>query len=1634
MDAYSSEPVPAERTPHRYWALAGLLCSFWVVGLLGLFAARQAPIGAVRGRLVAAETGRPLAKAQLFLAPADASVPGRRRRLSVDAEGRFHLRGLHAGNYVVSASSQAHRLRERRITIAEGETLHLALEMAAMNPFLDLYCPQRVFLPGEPVQVTAHGFTRAEALDVETFRLDAMRVVADAQGSLWRVLAPDNPRQWGQPEQPIPLRSIAGLTLVAETRVVPPRDAEGVFTRRIPVPAREPGLYLVACRADGIERLTWMMVTDLGLITKHVGRDETTGPACLAYAVDLTSGRPATDAEVAIHQGGQRLSSARCDAAGLAALPLPSADEEALVIAQRGRSLAFVRLWGGSGEAARHRVFLYTDRPVYRPGHRVAFKGIARVLAGEGLRPPTPGPVRVEVRDPRNTLVYSTETTSSDLGSFDGAFELSTEAATGSYTLLVDLDGEQHEHSFAVASYRKPEYRVTVRPERDVYTRGESGWFEVEARYFFGAPVVGATVRYTVMRSPLWPWMERDEDASLEEEDFYYGDAPGEGEVIAEGEARTDARGRCLVRFETTFRERAGDAQEAFFEPDDYDYRYSVEATVADAGRFTADGSAAVTVRRGELAVSLEPEWFVQAPGKPLAATAVVRDHAGKARGGIPVELSLVRRRWRDGAFTLAVAGKATARTDAAGRATARLRPPSPGDYQVRALVRDERGNEIPASAWVWVTGATEAAPMPSGASLRVVADRKEYRPGDTATFVIHTSMVGTTALITAETDGILTQKTLALSEPATTFRLPITRAHAPNFWLSVCCVRNKEFVHRQIPVRVSKRPWTLRVEVAADRQTYAPGDTATYRVRTLGPDGKPVPAEVSLGVVDESVYAIREDRANILTAFYPSRYSQVSTEFSFPQIYLSGGDKSGVPGEVRKEFPDTALWVPSLRTNARGEATVRLKIPDSLTSWRATARAHTRETFVGQAASKVTCRKELMVRLQTPRSFTARDSATVSAMVHNESGAEQQVQVSLQASGVRLEGEARRRLRLRPGQVQRLDWQITTEQQGRCRLVCTAQADGGPRDAVEQQFPILPHGRARREAIAGTLSGDGTAEAPITLRPDSTGVMEVGLYLAPSLAAGMLSALNYLAEYPYGCTEQTLSAFLPDLVVHRAMKRLGIGSARLEQAIPDMVNTGLQRLARFQHDDGGWGWWEFDRSDVRMTAYVVQGLLTAQREGFAVNPEVLQRGVAWLRERERDWMVRGIPRLGTPRRLAYGAPPDEPPAAFLRPPTRHDPAPLIPLERSEALLALAEAGTGDVVTAALTTPTDATADVEDARILARLCLAAAAAGQATEANRLRERLMAQAQESSLFCHWQNDPEATALALQALLSGRATAAVGEHLASPRAARLEPKIVRWLLAQRDGDHWRSTWATSRVLFALVDFQHARGEMAPAFTVRPSFNGKPLRPVRFGRADLFRPELRLEVPSEWVRPGENLLRLEKQGRGDLHYTLRLRQYSGQEDVPVLLADCGITVARTYHLLRPGRDPDTGAFRLVPSEKAVTRMRAGQSYLGRIVIQSPRAYEHVVIEEPLPAGCEPLDRGRVDEYDWRHWWTEVDVRDSQIAFFARTLPSGKQVLEYYLRAAVPGRYHVMPTEVSGMYDPEVRGGGAETRVEIR
>ena len=375
--------------------------------------------------------------------------------------------------------------------------------------------------------------------------------------------------------------------------------------------------------------------------------------------------------------------------------------------------------------------------------------------------------------------------------------------------------------------------------------------------------------------------------------------------------------------------------------------------------------------------------------------------------------------------------------------------------------------------------------------------------------------------------------------------------------------------------------------------------------------------------MVDASIYSLQADTTpNLFATFYSGQEVRVETDFSFAAQYSGGGVQTmpgpagprGAEGQairVRRQFADTAYWNPSVLTDPSGTARVSFLLPDNLTTWRASARGITLNTQVGDATNDVVSTMPLLVRLELPRFYVAGDEATVSAIVHNATDAARSVQASIEASGAQLYGDAKRTITLEAGKDVRLDWKAKVDRNaGPVRFLVTADGGPGAQDATELTQPKQEDGLRVVDAHADTISDAyGTATVDLTKLPHAA---SIAVSLSPSLAEPIFGALDFLQTYPYGCAEQTMSSFLPDLIVARTLRQLHTNQAP-RPGLNSWVSLGIQKLYRYQHNDGGWNWWEDDQTDGDMTAYVLWGLVQAREAGYLVDDQRLNRGIEAL-------------------------------------------------------------------------------------------------------------------------------------------------------------------------------------------------------------------------------------------------------------------------------------------------------------------------------------------------------------------------------------------------------------------------------------
>jgi uncharacterized protein YfaS (alpha-2-macroglobulin family) len=1351
------------------------------------------------------------------------------------------------------------------------------------------------------------------------------------------------------------------------------------------IDVKDKGVYLVEAVGSQLRAYTILMVSDMVLITKAANGH------VVNLAVDRSTGQPLANVAVSYLTRNDSLSTATTNNDGIAEWKLPATNGlDVRIVARNGRDFGVNSVAGAAPGAddGEWTGYLYTDRPVYRPGHTVHFRGIVRLRNATGYQVPVGRKLNVEIDDAEQKPLYQKTLTTTDSGVIHDEITLSKGATLGNYFIQVKAGDNFMSGNFEVQEYKKPEYEVRVTPAQGRVLEGAKVPITINARYYFGEPVNGAKVTYSVYRQRYWfpIWFDPDEDTGDAQQQQ---DDDSSGDQINEQEAKLDADGNLKIEIPTAVSEHH------------MDYLYRVDAHVTDAADREILGTGWIVATYGSFLLNILPDRYFYAPGSQATFQIEARDYDNK-----PVNqhahVELLQWNFRDPEKSV-VKAATDVDTGANGSANATFTIPGDGgQYRVRATASGPERREVEADTYLWISGSGGWDYGGNEQAITIVPDKKTYRAGETARVLIVAGKPNTAVFVTVEGREVRDYKLLRSHDATVSYEFPVGANDEPGITVSAGYVRDGIFFAGSKYIKVPPVKHKLNVQLSTDKQQYLPGQTAQYDLAVSNFDGKPVPrAEFSLGVVDEAIYAIRKDTTpEIVSFFFGQEWNRVNTQSSL-EYYFSG--EAGkrrmrlaelrapsrlaqlkperlVEPKIRKVFPDTAFWSADLVTDASGHARTKVDFPDSLTTWRATARGATASTEVGSATLKTIVRKNLILRLAVPRFFVQGDEVAVSALVHNYLPDTKTVRVSLDVKGLDVLDGATKDLQIPSRGEVKVDWRVRAQQVRTATLIGKALTDQES-DAMELELPVNIAGIKLSQARGGSLTPGSSAEFDLTFPPKvQPGSRSISIRLTPSIVGSLFSAIDYLTSFPYGCVEQTMSSFLPNIIVRQAVRELGLKTNVDDSELQEKIRAGLDRLYAFHHDDGGWGWWESDESHPFMTAYVVAGLMQAQAAGIQIQRDQVQTGVDWIKKD-----LAANPQL----------PPDM---------------------RAYMAYALAVAGQSDG--ALLGQLYDGRSKLSPYGVaLLGLALEQAKDGRAASlAGELEHTAKTSADEAS----WPTTRDQM-LDFEEDVTPEATAFVAKFLSHEKAAV-------WLMNHRnEGYWWNSTKQTAMVIYGLTDYLKLSNELNPNMSVTVSVNGQT---VIANVADKV-----VDLDESKLQPGANHIRVATTGTsGRLYYSTRADYYSNEERLQKQ-GSVSLNILRDYFRLVPTHDGERIVYDTVPFDGPAA---VGDTLAVRLTV-SGSEWKYMMLEDPIPAGTEFIERDNGYEFRdkppwWSYYFTRRELHDDRMAIFETYFPKGQQTYFYLLKVVNPGVFQVSPARVGPMYQTDVLATTESRRLEVK
>ena len=802
--------------------------------------------------------------------------------------------------------------------------------------------------------------------------------------------------------------------------------------------------------------------------------------------------------------------------------------------------------------------------------------------------------------------------------------------------------------------------------------------------------------------------------------------------------------------------------------------------------------------------------------------------------------------------------------------------------------------------------------------------------------------------------------------------------------------------------------------------------------------------------------------------AIAPVKMKQAALKDAAPDADADAGAAPKKAGsQLRTNFSETAFFKPHLLTGKDGSVSFEFEVPDSVTSWNLWAHAITRDLQSGSIRKETKSVKELMVRPYLPRFLREGDKASIKVVVNNASDKALKGRLTfdiidpstkksvLQAFGVKGEATEGRAFEVKAGGGTNLTFSIQTPAKVGLVAFKVKASTANFSDGELRPIPVLPgrmhlmqsrfvslKDKDRRVMKFEDLAKGGD---PSLINEQMVVTVDAQLFYS------VLSALPYLVNYPYQCTEQTLNRFLSTGILSSMYKdypavekmaakfakravqyetwdandpnrkmaleetpwlQMAEGGPKRSHPLLNVLdprialaqrNTSLAQLKKAQTSSGAFPWFPGGRPSPYITLYLLHGFSKAMEFGVNVPKPMVQRAWRYMHRHYLDeWVKVCMAHDGCWEFITF---------------------------LNYTLSNYPDTTWGNAVFTAADRKTMLDFSFRHWKqhapyLKGYLALTLNRSGRRKDALLVWESVMDSAktkQDQGTFWApedrgwlWYNDRiETHAFAIRT-----------EMELLPKSKKLDG-LVLWLLINKKLNHWKSTRATSEVIYSLAKYMKSSGQLGVKEEIKVSVGD-------LKKVFVFSPEeytgkkkqIRIAGPDMNAKTHASIV-VEKDTKG-FAFASATWHFSTERLPPEARGDF-LSIRRTYFKRsKVGRE-----MRLQPLADG-TQVHVGDEVEVQLSLRSKHEVGYVHLRDPRPAGFEPVSSKSRHRGSLGIYWYE-EIRDSGTNFFFERLPMGEYPFKYRLRATTAGTFKSASATVQPMYAPEFAGYSSGKTITI-
>lgn len=590
--------------------------------------------------------------------------------------------------------------------------------------------------------------------------------------------------------------------------------------------------------------------------------------------------------------------------------------------------------------------FIFTDRPIYKPGDTVYYKAIVRddYDARYGVPKGKYKAWIVKDWDWEHPLSENIRDITEN-GTIDGEFVIPADSSAGYFTLYVDTDGVKPDEygyyrgtssiSFEVEHYRKPEYELSADADKKEVTSDGSITFNLEGKYFSGHPFSQQVVKYKIYSSDYYQYEFNSAQQMADLDDGEY--TPYQSGIIREGEVKLDRQGKGSVKVSARVPEGKLNNQV-----------FTIEATTNDASLNPSFARSNVIVYSGNFEIFRKDFNTYAKVGTKARLPLYLEGRNGETVSSKSLKATGRREWWVPHQTADLKYPEYTKQTEelpqmqivsgAQGEAVFEFTPHAAGTYIYIVSGEDSKGNSISRQFYIYATDENINYFERKDSGFNLFVDKALYQPDEKVVLSINSDSADRDLFLTLERGFVSRYQVVKMQGKTASVEIPLQKDDIPNVYAQVSTFTRSNYAGDAKNISVSTDSKKLDVQITPDHEKYGPGDTVTVNIETKNVDGAPVPAEVTLWAVDKAIFELSESTlGNIFNTFWAERYHNTQAAHSLEGIsvmQMGGGGgcftsdtKILMPGNTQKPIKDIRPGDVILTWNSNRTSLVEAKV-----------------------------------------------------------------------------------------------------------------------------------------------------------------------------------------------------------------------------------------------------------------------------------------------------------------------------------------------------------------------------------------------------------------------------------------------------------------------------------------------------------------------------------------------------------------------------------------------------------------------------------------------------------------------------------------------------------------------------------